>query len=58
MTLVCDHLRSKAAHGVPDAGATLSLLRHQADAEADEEDEKASQRMREGERHVTRRRVW
>ena len=47
MTLVCDHLRSKAAHGVPDAGATLSLLRHQADAEADEEDEKAEQRMRE-----------
>ena len=47
MSLVCDHLRSKAAHGVPDAGATLSLLRHQADAEADEEDEKAEQRMRE-----------
>jgi hypothetical protein len=44
MSLVCDHLRSKAAHGVPDAGATLSLLRHQADAEADEEDEKAEQR--------------
>ena len=36
MSLVCDHLRSKAAHGVPDAGATLSLLRHQADTEADE----------------------
>ena len=47
MSLVCDHLRSKAAHGVPDAGATLSLLRHQADAEADEEDEKAEQRLRE-----------
>jgi len=47
MSLVCDHLRSKAAHGVPDAAATLSLLRHQADAEADEEDEKAEQRLRE-----------
>jgi hypothetical protein len=47
MSLVCDHLRSKAANGVPDAGATLSLLRHQADAEADEEDEKAEVRMRE-----------
>ena len=47
MSLVCDHLRSKASVGVPDASATLSLLRHQADAEADEEDEKAEQRLRE-----------
>jgi ankyrin repeat domain-containing protein 17 len=46
MSLVCDHLRSKASVGVPDASATLSLLRHQADAEADEEDEKAEQRLR------------
>ena len=47
MSLVCDHLRSKAQHGVPDAGATLSLLRHQADDEAFEEEEKAEQRLRE-----------
>ena len=46
MSLVCDHLRSKASVGVPDASATLSLLRHQADAEADEEDERAEQRLR------------
>ena len=46
MSLVCDHLRSKASVGVPDASATLSLLRHQADAEADEEDEKAEARLR------------
>ena len=47
MSLVCDHLRSKAQHGVPDAGATLSLLRHQADDEAYEEEEKAEQRLKE-----------
>ena len=46
MSLVCDHLRSKASVGVPDASATLSLLRHQADAEADEEDEKAEARLK------------